>query len=99
MAAGLKLMADKEKGSVSCPIKPLPRWRRAPWTKLRPSNITPSDHSFPRIHILLLSSRHLQNAFAVAEVTFQLTFVSGTLGGLFVLLRASNGMLVVVCAS
>lgn len=92
-------MADKDKGSVSCPIKPLPHWRRAPWAKLRPSNITPSDHIFPRICILLLSSRHLQNAFAVAEVTFPLTFVSGTLGGLLVLPYASNGMLVVVCAS
>lgn len=92
-------MADKDKGSVSCPIKPLPHWRRAPWAKLRPSNIAPSDHIFPRICILLLSSRHLQNAFAVAEVTFRLTFVSSTLGGLLVLLRASDGMLVVVCAS
>lgn len=78
-------MADKDKGSVSCPIEPLPHWRRSLQAKLRTSNITPVNHDiFPRTSILLLSSR-ASNALVVAEVTYQLTFVSGALGGLLLL--------------
>lgn len=96
MAAGFKLMADKDKGSVSCPIEPLPHWRRAPGAKL--CTVPLITTSFPGPASYCFHLGHLQNAFAVAEVTFQLTFVSGTLGGLLVLLHASNRMLVVVCA-